>query len=95
MSKRSFIIAAIAIVLFVAALFSVVMDFKKSSPEDLNDEDINNEDHEPGTERNTGPRKGFYYNRELKKYVPAKVKAETKPEPETELKTEKEIINVE
>ena len=28
MSKRSFIIAALAVILFIAAIFSVVMDFK-------------------------------------------------------------------
>ena len=74
MSKRSIIIAVLAVLLFVAALFSVVMDFKHA-PEEEFEPDVEPE-FEPGQEKNTGPRKGFYYNKDLKKYVTAKSKIE-------------------
>jgi hypothetical protein len=73
MSKRSFIIAAMAVILFIAAIFSVVNDFKPKSESETEPE------AEPGTEKFTGPRKGFYWDRVNKVYKPAKVKEGKQP----------------
>ena len=73
MSKRTIIIAVLAVLLFVAALFSVVFDFKKPEAEP---------EAEPEADLNRF-KKGFRYDRVAKIWVPVEPKTEPeKPEAE-------------
>jgi hypothetical protein len=72
MSKRSLIIIVLAAILIIAAIVSVKADLEPGSetePEQKPEPD-------QVTEKFTGGRKGFYYDRNLKRYVKAKTKSE-------------------
>jgi hypothetical protein len=68
MSKRSIIIIVLAAILIIAAIVSVKADFQPKSEAEP--------EPEPGQEKFSGGRKGFYYDRNLKRYIKAKGKTE-------------------
>jgi hypothetical protein len=74
MSKRTIIIFVVAALCLAAAVFSLLTE-KNQEITDL-EKELNPVNDNPDEEKFTGPRKGFYWNRVLKKYVPAKVKTE-------------------
>jgi hypothetical protein len=87
MSKRSFIIAALAVILFIAAIFSVVMDFKPKAEAEFEPEF----EPEPETEPEPEPEKKPY-NDTTDKEIVVPVSFDEfvlPPEQEKELKTKK------
>lgn len=67
--KTTFIMIGIGILLIIVSLFVLKMELNKQGSSDEPDLES---DQEP--EKFTGGRKGFYYDRNLKRYVKAKVK---------------------